>query len=290
MSRFLDPQTLAALGDLALVARTVVAGFLAGTHPSRRTGAGHEFAQYRSYGPGDDLRRVDWKLYGRSDRFYIREAEVDTNVAVRLVLDATASMAHEEDGLAKLDVARFLVAAFAHLAAGQGDAVGLEVIGEAAPDSLPPRRGAAHERRLLHTLETVEARGVWPSWDRVAHRLAGAQREVVVVVTDLHERGREIRDALARVRANEVLLLSVLGRAERTLAHSGVVTFEDLETGRTVRADAARARDAYRARMEAHLEAVRGEMAEREIDVAVVMMDEPLDGTLRTFLQRRARL
>ena len=127
-SRFLAPASLAALDDLELLARTVVEGFLSGQHLLPQAGFGIEFSQYRSYNPGDDLRRIDWKAFGRSDRFYVREAEVERDVTVRFVLDATGSMAHEESGLSKIDYGRMLVAALAYLASRQGDRLRLHLV------------------------------------------------------------------------------------------------------------------------------------------------------------------
>src|SRR5690606_30542286 len=139
--RLTDPQALAALRDLSLVARTVVDGLMLGVHTSHRAGVGLEFSQFRSYQPGDDLRRVDWKLYGRSDRFFIRESEAETSRAVRLVLDATGSMAHSfANGISTLDYARVLAAALSLVAQRQGDAFGLFALNDRSLQELQPRR------------------------------------------------------------------------------------------------------------------------------------------------------
>src|SRR6185436_8854443 len=146
---FISPKTLAALRDLELAARTVVDGFMYGVHPSRLPGAGLEFSQYRSYQPGDDPRRVDWKLFARSDRYFVREAEIETSVTVRLLVDASESMAYEEDGVSKFDYVRFAAAALGMLAHRQGDAVGLWAIRDGKIEVTPPRRHHHQLHQLL---------------------------------------------------------------------------------------------------------------------------------------------
>ncbi len=189
-SRFLDPATLASLGDLRLLARTVVEGFTAGLHLDVRSGVGVEFSQYRSYQPGDDLRRVDWRVYGRSDRFFIRQSDVERDVTVRFLLDASASMAHRDEKLSKIDYARYLVATLAYLANRQGDRLAFHALSDAADFAapLPRRRPLEH---LLDRLERLEPRGRWPSWNELNRRLPRSRgRELVVVVSDLYDEAR----------------------------------------------------------------------------------------------------
>ena len=290
--RFIDPRALAAIKDLALIARTVVDGFMFGGHQGRTAGAGLEFNQYRSYQPGDDLRRIDWKLYARSDRFYVRESQVETSVNVRFVLDASASMLHEEDGFSKFDYARFLTASLAYLAGRQGDAVGLFALREGCVVALAPQRGPQHLHRLLHALEALEAGGVWPAWEAVEQLFTVAtHRDLVVVITDLHERKEEIRTVLAKVQAlrNEVLLFHVMGRRELDFSYEGVVEFEELETGRVMQVDADRVRPGYRKAMAWHLTDLRQALHDLGVAYSLFTLDQPLDSALRTFLTRRLR-
>ena len=156
LNRFLPPSTLAALGDLELAARTVVDGLMYGVHPSRLPGPGLEFSQYRSYQPGDDPRRVDWKLYARSDRYFVREAEIETSVTLRILVDASESMTQEDSGLSKFDYARFAAAALALLAHRQGDAVGVWALRDGQIHTTPPRRHHHHLYQILHNLEQLE--------------------------------------------------------------------------------------------------------------------------------------
>lgn len=291
--RFIDPKVLAALGDLMLAARTVVDGFMYGVHHSRIPGAGLEFSQYRSYQPGDDLRRVDWKLFARSDRYFLRDAESDTSVTVRLILDASESMAHEEGGLSKFDYARLAAAALAVLAQRQGDAVALTALNDADLRLLPPGRGQQHLHRLLHQLERLEPRGTWPPWERMEGVFTtGAPRGLAVVITDLHERSREIRTVAAKLVAlrHEVLVLHVIGRAELEFDYQGTVSFEELETGRRVEVETAAARPAYLAALERELRDVQHALQELPADYARFPLDQPLDEALRRYLMGRARI
>ena len=290
--RFIDPRTLAAIKDLALIARTVVDGFMYGGHQSRRAGLGLEFNQYRSYQPGDDLRRIDWKLYARSDRFYVRESEVETSVSVRFVLDASASMRHEEGGLSKFDYARFLTASLAYLASRQGDAVGLFALRDGHVAALEPQRGPQHLHRLIHTLEVLKAEGVWPTWETVEQLFTVVtHRDLIVFITDLHEQKDEIRTVLAKVQAlrNEVLLFHVLGPREHDLSYEGIVEFEELETGRVMQVDADRVRQSYREAVARHLTETRQALQDLGVAYTLFSLDQPLDAALRTFLTRRMR-
>jgi len=285
-----DPRLLAAQRDLLLVARTLVDGALVGVHPSRLPGSGLEFSQYRSYQPGDDLRRVDWKLLARSDRYFIREAERETAATVRVVLDATGSMAHAEEEGAKLDVARVLAAALLLVAHRQGDAIGLVIVRDGGADVLPPLHGSRQLHRLLHRLQDLTAHGAWPDWPRLEPLLVPGARGITVLLTDLHEAGREIRDALRRVAAagHDVLVLALEGRHERDFDYEGAVTLEDLETGERVAVSAA-ARAEVRARRAARAAALRDELLAAGVQVVRLGLDAPLEEALRRALEPRAR-
>lgn len=291
--RYIDPKILAALGDLALAARTVVDGFMYGVHHSRMPGAGLEFSQYRSYQPGDDVRRIDWKLFARSDRYFLRDAETDTSVTVRIVLDASESMAHTEHGLTKFEYARMIAAVLAVLAHRQGDAVGLYALNDADPHVVPPQRGHQHVHRLLHALEQLSPAGVWPEWQRMEGLLtAGGQRGIIAIITDLHERHEEIRTVATKLAAlrQEVLVLHIIGRAELEFAYQGTVTFEELETGRRIEVDADAVRPSYLAALGGHLNDLRRSLEALQVGYARFPLDQPLDVALRQFLASRARL
>lgn len=291
--RFIDPHVLAAISDLHLLAKTVIDGFMFGANQSPLSGAGLEFNQYRSYQPGDDLRRVDWKMYARSDRHYVREAEVETSITVRFLLDASASMAHTEDGIRKFDYARFLIAALGYLAHQHGDAIGLEALSDVSTVQLGPKREPQQLHRFLHELEHIEPCGAWPQqqhWRRLLETVQ--RRELLVVVSDLHEYDLEITTALTKLRAlkNEVILFQLLGRNEAEFRHEGALTFEDLETGETVEVEAATARRSYLSAVQSRLLQINHDLHEQDIAYELFFLDQPLDFALRRYLTQRMKM
>ena len=287
----LSPELLHALRNLPLAARQAAEGFLAGAHASRRHGAGMEFSQYRPYQPGDDLRRLDWRLAARSDRYYLRESEVDTGLTVHLLLDASASMNHRDaNGLTKFDYARLLLGALAYLAHQQGDAVGLTILSPAGLRRLPPRADARQLPRLYHALETAEAAGAFPDAAALAPLTARRQRALTVCVSDLYEDDGEINRLLTRLRAvsGDVLLLHLMASNELNFSHRGTVTLRDLETGQTLQIDADQQRPAYQQELQAWLAATAQAARRQGFDYHLLNTTEPLDGALREFLRRRA--
>ncbi|WP_439880695.1 DUF58 domain-containing protein [Pontibacter sp. MBLB2868] len=289
--KFIDPKVLATIKDLPLLAKTVVEGFLAGQNQSVRRGAGLEFSQYRSYQPGDDLRQLDWKMFARSDRYYIREAEVDTNITVRFILDGSASMAHEDvNGISKIAYARFLVASLAYLATTQGDAVGLYVMHENQLINLTPRSDNMHLQRFWHQLAEVKPQGKFPDAQTAANLFADRrQKELTVFLTDLYEHENEIKDLLYKLGAqrHELLLCHLMSRNELDFSYSGTLTFEDLETGQTLQVSTAEQRKAYLEKQAEWLQETEKDMRDHQIAYDRFVTDEPLDKALRTFLQKR---
>jgi uncharacterized protein (DUF58 family) len=302
----LDPHLLAATRGLTLPARRLVAGAVAGLHASRRPGLAREFSQYRAYQPGDEPRHLDWKLYARSDRFFLRESEVDTRVAVSLVLDATASMQHvgaPAGPRSKFDLARALAAALALLAEAQGDDLTLHVVRAETVASVVGAGQRQPARRILHALAGLEPAGRWPA---DASRLADALRRsehdagsagpgttarITVILTDGHEHGGEIRAALAplRARRHELLFVHVLARDELDFPYRGPVRFEEWETGRTLEADATAVRSAYLAAARQERDAWARAWGGDRFDYLALATDDALGRALRTFLRRRTR-
>jgi uncharacterized protein (DUF58 family) len=289
--KFIDPKVLATIKDLPLLAKTVVEGFLSGQNQSIRRGAGLEFSQYRSYQPGDDLRQLDWKMFARSDRYYIREAEVDTNITVRFIVDGSASMGHEdENGLTKMDYARFLVASLAYLATTQGDAVGLYVLHEQQLINLTPRSDNMHLQRFWHQLAEIKPSGRFPDVDTAANLFADRrQKELTVFVTDLYEHEHEITDLLYKLGAqrHELLLFHLMSRNELDFSFEGTLTFEDLETGQTMQVGTSDQRKTYLTKLQDWLQETEKDMRNRQIAYDRFVTDEPLDKALRAFLKNR---
>ena len=306
-SRVLDPRVLNATRGLRLAAMQIVAGVLPGLQTSRQPGLSQEFSQYRAYMPGDEPQHIDWKLFARSDRYYIRESEIETAVTIRIILDATASMQHADTsgasaGVRKFDIARVLAAAFAYLAQSQGDPVGLHAISDGAVTLVQPGQRRQPFERIVHALENLEAEGQWPQTVRelsaaVAARggsvpsPTGTTRELSIVLTDGFEESAEIRDALGALRArqHEVLFLHLLGRDEIEFPFSGPVRFEDWETGDVFETDAATARAAWLENLQRSLDEWRTGWDAKRFDYVQIRTDEPLDRALRTYLMRRMK-
>jgi len=286
----LTPELLYALRNLPLAARQAAEGFLAGAHASRRQGAGMEFSQYRPYQPGDDLRRLDWRLAARSDKYFLRESEVDTSLTVNLVLDASASMNHRDDnGLTKLDYDRLLLAALAYLAQKQGDAVGLTILSPSGLQHFPARADTRQLPRLYHALEVAEATGTFPDTATLAPLTARRQRALTVCVSDLYEEAGEINRLLARLRATsgDVLLLHLVAGNELNFSHKGPVTLRDLETGQTIQLNADEQRAAYQQQLRQWLRDTAQAARRQGLDYHQLSTADPLDGALREFLKRR---
>jgi uncharacterized protein (DUF58 family) len=293
-NRLLQPKTLAAIKSLPLLAKTVVDGFMTGYNQSLRRGTGMEFSQYKSYQPGDDLRQMDWKMFARSDRYYIKEAEVDTSISVRFVIDASASMAHREgnttpEEISKLDYARFLVAALAYT---QGDAIGLFVLQDKRLVNLTPRHDTMHLQRFWHQLENLKPGGRFPENSDVQTLFSGKRnREMTVFLSDLYEQADEISALVYQLgaRRNEVLCFHLMGRNEIDFKYQGNLTFEDLETGQTIQVDASQYREQYRQHAQEYLQSVKEEMQKKQIAYQLFTLDQPLDEALRRFLLTRIR-
>ncbi len=222
---------VAEIADLPLATRPVATGAATGRHPSRLPGAGLEFAQYRGYQPGDDIRRVDWKLLARSDRLYVREADAETALPVVLALDGSGSMEHSESGIRKFDIARAIVAAFASNAIRHGDYPALVVLGEAGT-SIPPSRDHRQLERIVDALDRSVPTGRWRPRD--ADRLTEfGHTAALIAVTDGHDPGDDFLDATARA-STDVTVVSLRAPRENDLGYHRTVTLEDLETGERV--------------------------------------------------------
>lgn len=226
-----DAGLVAAIADLPLATRPVAASSAAGRHPSRLPGSGLEFAQYRGYQPGDDIRRVDWKLLARSDRLYVREADAETALPVVLALDASGSMDHTEGGVRKFDVARAMVAALAANAIRHGDLPALVALGPNAR-SIAPSRDHRQLERIVDALDAAAPNGRWIDAD--ARRLTEfGHAAALIAVSDGHDPGDAMLEAAARATSDVTMLLLRTPR-ERDLEYGRTVTLEDLETGERV--------------------------------------------------------
>ncbi len=285
---FLDPALLATISDLALLARTVVDGFMHGQHRSIRKGSSLDFAEHRAYQPGDDLRRIDWRVYGRTDRFYIKEYDADTNARVLFAVDTSGSVAYGSGTVTKFAYARMLTASLAWLSQVQGDRVGLATFTQALVDVIPP--SVRHVQRLLHTLAAATPGGPSQLVASIAKLGLLSQRAgIIVLVTDCYEQpdvlGRAV-DALRR-HGHDLLVFHVVDPAERELPGDNDTTFEDVESGYLLPLKPRALRDKYQSLVRAHHEALQSRFAAAGADYVRLDTSAPLDRALHAYLDAR---
>ncbi len=290
MVRFADPKLLASLQGIPFVARTVVDSFMAGHNQSRQRGIGMEFSQYRSYEPGDDLRQLDWKMFARSDRYYIRQAEVDTSIRVRFVLDCSASMAHQEEGLSKFDYARYLVASLGYLAYRQGDAIGLDLL-EAGTLArhLPGGHSTLHLQRFWKLLEEVTPQGRVAGESMKHLSSEGQSRQLVVLLTDMYEHAGELSNLVAQLGGlrHELLVFHLLGSKEVQFGWEANLTLQDLETGEQVQVAGGAQKLEYTQALQQWLDTLKQQLWEKEVYYQQWYIDKPLELAMPHFLDRR---
>ncbi len=291
MQRFLQPAVLSAISSLDLLAKTVVDGFVAGLHRSPDFGFSQEFAEYRPYTPGDDLRHVDWNLFGRTDRTYIKRYRGETNSQLTVLLDASNSMQFASAGVSKMDYARYLAASLFYLAIkNQRDAAGLIVFDDEVREYVRPSVRAGQLARLLGGLEHAEPHAQTDfgkplhHFQRLLHR-----RGIAVVVSDFYEEPDTIVKAIEPLRfhGNEVVLFHVLDPQEVRMELKSSSVLVDLETNQRMEVIPEYAKTTYRQKMSAHLEALQTKARAAGLDYRLLTTDQPLDHALREYLTLR---
>ncbi len=293
MSRMADHKILMAIKDLPLAARTTVDGFMAGIHTSNVKGVGMEFSQYRSYQAGDDLRRLDWKMFARSDRYYIRESEIETSISVRFLIDASASMKHVDGDFSKIEYARYLAASLAYLASLQGDAIGLYIFQNGGLFSLPSRKDHQHLSRLFYQLEKIDPRGKFTEPINYKDIFSGSnKKELLIFITDYYEQDGEITKLLQSLASNrhEIIVFHLVGRNELEFDYKGYSALEDLETGQTISIDSSQGSRLYKEKMEQYLSGIKTRLLDKNIFYRMIRMDEPVDKALIDFLKQRNKI
>ena len=289
-ARFVDPVVLARIGNLEMVAKTVVDGLSNGTHRSPFFGASVDFAEHRGYVAGDDIRRVDWRVYARTDKYYIKEFEADSNSNFSVLLDVSKSMSFGEK-ISKLDYAKTLAACLTYLASQQRDRVGLVTFDAQIVDHVPP--SAKHLDVVLHMLDRAKAD---KPGDIVApiKRLAEhfGRRGIIVVISDFYAEPEDIFEAvgLLRFRGNDVVLFHVLDAREVDFSFVEPSSFEDLESGEQIPIIPAALADQYRSLVAAHIEAMTTRASQQRIDYMLLDTSQPLDHALFRFLSMRERM
>lgn len=289
---FIDPAVLSRLQNFPFLARKPMQGNVSGRHPSPHRGSSVEFAEYRKYVPGDDLRRLDWRAYGRSDKYFIKEFEADTNLRCCLVLDTSGSMDFGMSGISKIEYARKICAALGHMALQQGDAIGLSCVAKGLVQNIPPRRNPAHLMAIYDTLEQTRPQGE-SQLVPVLHELAETirQRALIVVISDLFVDPEELRGCFEhlRFRRHDVSIFHLLDPKEISFDFRRPMRFLDMEGGPAVFAEPSEIADRYHKAVNGYLEGVTKIVRETASDYHRVSIDENYEQVLIRFLVARAQ-
>lgn len=286
----LPPDTLAGLANLELIARTAVDGFLIGLHRSPQYGFSQEFKEYRAYAEGDDPRFIDWNVYARTERTYVRRFEGETNTRLTIVLDASASMGFGSAGITKLQYGKYLAAAFAYLAARQHDPVGLIVFDEIIRQYRPPTSRAGSLSGLIHAIDKVEAghaTDLVGCFQRFREHLR--RRGLVVVISDLYCDPQAMSKAVQPLAysGHDIVLFQLIDPQERNPQWRESVVLEDMETRRSISIAPEYLREHYAQRLETHIAALKSAAAKARAHQVLIATDEPLNRALRGYLLMR---
>jgi uncharacterized protein (DUF58 family) len=290
-ARFVDPVVLARVGNLELVARSVVDGFINGMHRSPYFGASVDFAEHRGYTPGDDIRRVDWKLFGRTDRFYVKEYEADSNSNFAVLLDVSRSMGFGSRGITKLEYGRILAGCLTYMVHRQRDRVGFVAFDDDIVEHVPP--SAKHMDVTLHVLDRLtpsKPGKLGPPLKKLAEHFA--RRGVLVLVSDLYEDPDAVLEAVGplRFRGHDMIVFHVLDPAEIEFNYDEASAFEDLESGEQIPIVPEALAETYRQLVREHCDALRSKFSELRIDYALLNTAVPLDYALFNYLSMREQL
>lgn len=289
----LDPETISRIENLSLVARLVVEGFIIGLHRSPYHGFSVEFAEHRPYMPGDEIKHIDWKLYGKTDRYYVKQFEEETNLKANLILDASNSMGFGSGEVTKLQYATYLAAALSYLMLQQQDAVGLTVFDRSIRSMVPPSSRPSYLNVLLgqmNELETREDTDIASTLHELADRVK--RRGLIILFSDLLDDPERVINGLKHFRhkKHEVLVFHLLDRQELTLEYDRQVELTDLESGEKMTTEPRLIQDDYRAEMERFVAGYRQKCLANHIDYIQLTTDQPFDLALSEYLNKRQRM
>ncbi len=288
---FLDHEMLSRLGNIPLEARVPMLGSIAGRHKSPNRGSSVEFAEYRKYVQGDDTRRLDWKAYARTDRYYIKEFEADTNLRAYFVVDSSGSMAFQtEENAQKISVAKKIAASLAYLVSNQGDASGLSCINEKLHIEIPPRSRPAHLQYIFNTLHSLKPKGK-TGLTQALHEIAEKvpQRALIIIISDFFCDTDELEEAFAHLhhRKHDVGAFHIMDRQEIDFDFQRPHRFVDLEDGSSVVAEPELVVDEYREAVQVFLKAIKKQCYDIHADYRLVSTDQDIEKFLRDFLISR---
>jgi uncharacterized protein (DUF58 family) len=291
--QFLDPAAVSKLGNLSLVARLVVEGFITGLHRSPYHGFSVEFAEHRPYMPGDDVRHIDWKVYGKTHRYYLKEFEEETNLKAYLLLDASASMGYRSQEISKLQYGTYLAAALSYLMIHQRDAVGLVLFDEKIRKYLPPRSVYSYLSVLLQELHHVSSQAE-TQISRTLHQMAERinRRGLIILISDLFDNPAEIISGLKHFRhkKHEVIVFHLLDPMERSFNFRQDALFQDLENGEQIATQPWHIRGDYRRLVAEFIGNMKKNCLENRIDYVLIDTSEPFDRALLQYLLKRKKM
>jgi uncharacterized protein (DUF58 family) len=292
-NRYFDPDGLSRVGNMELVARQVVEGFLTGRHRSPYHGFSVEYLDHRAYSPGDEIRSLDWKILARTDKYYVKLFEDETNLRAYILLDCSRSMAFQSGKVSKLEYGCYLTAALSHLMLHQNDAVGLVLFDQEVRHYLPPRARPTQFRRILELLDETPSQGdtdVGTVLHEIAERIH--RRGLVIVISDLIDDVPKLAGGLQHFRHNhhEVIVFHVLDDAELTFPYERLTRFKDMEGVGRVVANPKALRTRYLARITTWLDELKSSCFERNISYNLANTTQPYDAFLAAYLEKRARL
>jgi uncharacterized protein (DUF58 family) len=291
--RLLDPQKLTQVSRMELIARQVVEGFLTGRHPSPYHGSSVEYADHRPYTIGDEIRTIDWKLLAKTDKYYVKLFEEETNLRCTILLDTSKSMAFRSGEVAKVDYGAYLSLALAYLMLGQNDAVGLALFDSRVHQYLPPRTTASHFRRMAELMEHTTPRSD-TSLGPVLHEIAGRmkRRGMAILISDLLDDVDRVIDGLSHFRfdRHEVIVFHVMDPAELTFPYERLTRFKDVEGSGSVVANPRSVRNKYLERLQKYLTDIKRKCLERDISYVFCPTDTAYDRMLLAYLDQRLKL
>ena len=291
--KYLDPEVVAKLNNMKLRARLVVEGYLIGHHKSPYHGFSVEFAEHRAYGHGDEVRHIDWKLFGKTDRYYVKRFEEETNVRSYILLDKSQSMSFSSGSITKLAYGSYLSAALSYLMLNQKDAMGLVLFDEKIKKFIPPRAKTSHSNIIMSALEKIKAGNdtqIRPVLNSMADRIR--KRGLVILISDLLDDPEQVLMGLNNFKYNkqEVIVFHLVDRKEYDFDFTDRTQFNDMETGATITTDPWHIRSAYKDQIDESIKNYRQGCRNLKIDYVQIFTDQPLDIALNQYLNKRQRL
>jgi len=290
--RYLDPQTLVRLGNLNLVARTVVEGFITGLHRSPHHGFSVEFSEHRQYVPGDDLRHLDWFAFAKTDRYYVKQFEQETNLRAYILLDCSASMKYSSGGLTKLEYGSFLAATLAYIMTRQADLVGLVAFDEKMRLHIPPGGSPVHLNLMCGHLESLQP-GVKTDISKTFHDLAEMikRRGLIVIISDLYDDEREVARALRHFRQKRhgLIIFHVFDPYELEFPFRKLTDFQDMETDERYQVDPKAVREQYLEELRAFINSYKRVCSDSSIEYVLTDTSVPYDFMLTSYLSQRRK-